>query len=504
MKKLFLLLIVLIILVCSYTVCADSEMLSIVVDTRPVTYTDAYPFIENGRTMIPLRLVSESMQANVEYDDATGIITITRNGNCKTKDANMTATWDYIEYNNVKYENAVAVAIFQKDSQKVTVELHQGTDVIHSTVALMDVPAKIINGRTFIPARYVAYALGYGIVFDAERNRVIYHYKAKQIADFTKPQQYPHDYYSYNPMMMAGQESVYNYRAFQYRDGYANVKIIDGDNGWEAYQNKGNWQDILDGKITLRGSEMLHLNSMPVNYTFETKEYTITNKNTHLENFEIFAKMYEDKMGDKAFITKDKYDATIDRVDITADTYDAICSVQYINGYYVIGPDKDVPITDSSLAGSSDHSRMDYTMFYYLDGNEKIYFTDFGYSRVAYSSSKYNLLTLETFLGEMGERIWTMMDDYYMHTGPFYRGEVCIGTDFHQARSDFREVEINKAYCEFYGFEFVSSTNPYNTGDSYGKLTANYNGIEFSVGYTRTPLLFPQCGYKVTVATLPK
>ncbi len=501
MKKLIIVFLALFTLLSSLPARAadTSGILSIVVDTKPVTYTDAYPFIENGRTMIPLRLVSENMQAQVEYDDATGVITITRDGNCQTRDANTTNTWTYIEYNGEKYENAVAVAKFQQDSRDVTIELYQNEKRIHSTVSMMDVPAKIIYGRTFVPARYVANALGYGIFFDSERNRVVYHYKAKQIADFTKSLQYPHDFYEYNSLFMGSMEPVYNYRAFPYRDSYGNIKVLDGDNGWEPY---------LDRQTNLRGAEMSYMLYMPIFYTFETKEYNITNAQAGKENLEIYAKMYTDKMGENAEVYETDYGY---RADIDGNTYDAICSVKYYTetGEYVFGSDRDVPITDPSLAASANYSRNDYTMFYYvLEDGYKMYLREWKGSTVDHYASKYNLLTLESFLGEMGERIWTMMDDYYMHTGPFERGEVCIGTDYITATRAFREVEIDAAYCAQYGFEFVSSVWPFgdmlSDDESHRVLTARYNGYEFSIKYRRNSLEYPQMGYTVTVDRLPK
>ncbi len=499
MKRFLSLLILISSVLCTLPFSASAGVLSIVVDTKPVTYTDAFPYIENGRTMIPLRLVSENMQAQVEYDPETSVITITRNGNCQTRDANQTDTWTYIKHGGTKYENAVAVAKFQKDSQKVIVELYQDGTLIHSTESLMDVPAKIIDGRTFVPARYVAYALGYGIVFDAERTRVIYHYKATQISDFTKSWQYPYDYYTYNSLFMGSMEPVYNYRGFNYRDGYGNIKVLDGDNGWESY---------LDRENNLRGAEMSYLLYMPIFYTFETDEYTITNSQTGKENLEIFAKMYADKMGDKSESYETDYGY---RTDIGDFTYDKANSVKYYKetGKYAIGPDRPKDIFDSSLAASRNFSRYDYSMFYYyLDNGDKSYFDEWKGSTADHYASKYNLLTLEAFLGEMGERIWTMMDDYYMHTGPFYRGEVCLGDDFNEARVSFREVEIDEFFCSQYGFEFISSVYPYadslvDTGD-VRVLTARYNGIEFTIKYRRNILMFPQAGYTVTVGKLPK
>lgn len=164
--------------------------------------------------------------------------------------------------------------------------------------------------------------------------------------------------------------------------------------------------------------------------------------------------------------------------------------------------------TSGILSIVVDTKLVTYTDAYpFIEDGYKMYLRDWKSSTVDHYASKYNLLTLESFLGEMGERIWTMMDDYYMHTGPFDRGEVCIGTDYLAASRMFREVEIDASYCAQYGFEFVSSVWPYGDmltdDESFRVLTAKYNGIEFSVEYRRNSLMYPQMGYTVTVDRLP-
>ena len=88
---------------------------------------DVAPVIENGRTLVPMRGVLEAMGATVSWDK-----------NSKT-----------------------ATAYLGEDSASVT---------INSLVAYtngypidLDVPAKIINGRTMVPLRFMAEAIGYNV-----------------------------------------------------------------------------------------------------------------------------------------------------------------------------------------------------------------------------------------------------------------------------------------------------------------------------------------------------
>ncbi|SCZ01767.1 stalk domain-containing protein [Alkaliphilus peptidifermentans] len=106
---------------------------------------DAMPIIENNRTLIPVRGVMEKMGANVEWDGE---------------------------------ENAVKVIM---DDVSILLHIGQDTAVITRDIDKeqvletinLDVPAKIIEGRTFIPGRFVAEALGAIVGWNDENRSVI-------------------------------------------------------------------------------------------------------------------------------------------------------------------------------------------------------------------------------------------------------------------------------------------------------------------------------------------
>ena len=86
---------------------------------------DAEPFIENGRTMVPVRAIAEALGLNVDYRE--GVVTITNPTNGKTV---------------VLY---VGRAEAEVDGQKVT----------------LDAPARIVPpGRTVVPLRFVGESMG--------------------------------------------------------------------------------------------------------------------------------------------------------------------------------------------------------------------------------------------------------------------------------------------------------------------------------------------------------
>lgn len=99
------------------------------VNDELVVFPDEQPYVdENGRTMIPVRFVAEALGADVEWDPATRTAIISKDG------------------------TTVEITIGQKNL-KVT------KDGKTSTVA-MDTAAVNKDGRTSVPIRFVAEALG--------------------------------------------------------------------------------------------------------------------------------------------------------------------------------------------------------------------------------------------------------------------------------------------------------------------------------------------------------
>ena len=90
---------------------------------------DMAPIIENGRTLVPLRGVLEAMGATVTWDQST-----------KT-----------------------ASAFFDGNSASVTI--NKFTAYANGYAMTLEVPAKIVNGRTMVPLRFMAEAIGYDVSF---------------------------------------------------------------------------------------------------------------------------------------------------------------------------------------------------------------------------------------------------------------------------------------------------------------------------------------------------
>ena len=92
--------------------------------------TDAAPFIDNGRTFVPVRYLGDSIGAKTDWDGATDTATLT------------------------KGDVVVKLTI---DSKSI---------LVNDKASTIDVAPVIKDGRTYIPARYVAEAFSYTVGWD--------------------------------------------------------------------------------------------------------------------------------------------------------------------------------------------------------------------------------------------------------------------------------------------------------------------------------------------------
>lgn len=84
---------------------------------------DVPPVIMDGRTLVPFRAIAESLDAKVDWDQETRTV------------------------------------IIERDGTVVTLTIGSNVATINGEEVELDVPASITNGRTFVPARFIAEAL---------------------------------------------------------------------------------------------------------------------------------------------------------------------------------------------------------------------------------------------------------------------------------------------------------------------------------------------------------
>ncbi len=125
MKKVLSLLILIVMIMSMFSTIALADDISIGIEIygRKVTF-DVMPVNVNGRVLVPLRGIFETLGANVSWDDATKTVSATR------EDTSISLTID----KNIATVNGKEVSL--------------------------DVPATIIESRTLVPVRFVSEALG--------------------------------------------------------------------------------------------------------------------------------------------------------------------------------------------------------------------------------------------------------------------------------------------------------------------------------------------------------
>ncbi|MGB9855565.1 MAG: DctP family TRAP transporter solute-binding subunit [Caldisericum exile] len=105
------------------------------VDSKVITL-DSPPIIENGRTLVPFRFIGESIGANIGWD----------------------GTKKEVSY------------VFGDINLKLTIGSNKA--VVNNVINMLDVPPKIVSGRTLVPVRFVTETLGAKVGWDANTRTV--------------------------------------------------------------------------------------------------------------------------------------------------------------------------------------------------------------------------------------------------------------------------------------------------------------------------------------------
>ena len=113
-----------------------ADEIKIIINDKPVTF-DQMPVIVDGRTLVPLRGISETLGAEVLYTAATKRVTVTRDGVV------------------VKLKIGSAEAYIDREEKT------------------LDVPATVISDRTMVPVRFISEAYGSKVEWDGNTKTVI-------------------------------------------------------------------------------------------------------------------------------------------------------------------------------------------------------------------------------------------------------------------------------------------------------------------------------------------
>ena len=101
------------------------------------TLSEAYAIQEAGRTLVALRPIFDALDVSLHWDSGT------------------------------------QTAIGQKGNDIVQLTIGNSTAKINNETINLDVPGKIKNGKTLVPARFIAESLGATVSFDSSNNAVV-------------------------------------------------------------------------------------------------------------------------------------------------------------------------------------------------------------------------------------------------------------------------------------------------------------------------------------------
>ena len=147
MKKLLSVLLCFVLCISMVTPAVAQQEITIIVNGENIEF-DVAPFIENGRTMVPLRAICEAMGAKVSWNDEARCATIS------------------------------------KDAHTRTFYIDEGTifDGLCSVRYPCDVAPKIVSDRTFVPLRAIAQSIDCNVGWD-EKTRTVTVDEKKQPID---------------------------------------------------------------------------------------------------------------------------------------------------------------------------------------------------------------------------------------------------------------------------------------------------------------------------------
>ena len=118
---------------------AANDDIKVIVDGTELVISeeDTKPFVEDGRTLVPMRAIFEALGATVEWDDATKTVTGV------------------------------------SDSGSVEMQVGSDTIKINGNDVPVDVPAQIVDGRTVVPVRVISEGLNCDVDWSQETKTVI-------------------------------------------------------------------------------------------------------------------------------------------------------------------------------------------------------------------------------------------------------------------------------------------------------------------------------------------
>lgn len=427
------------VLLCMLIGTTSVQATDIAVDNVNVVFTDAYAVVKDGRTLAPLRAVAEAMGADVQWNAGDKSIVLTKE------------VYDAI-YDGKTYDKAVFVSEMKLGSFAIRIKMLYNGDVVYDVKKEMDIRAQSINGRTYVPARYVGYALGYEIEW--KNNTVCYRDVKMQNTEFTVDKSVKF------PTIVSEKFPTRAYR------GYGDVIVADGDYGTRKVigTNKSNGRKIyyyVDGAWNYEIGGLVVIDTDKFDVDLSDPAATV-------ENFES--------------VYRDITNSTITKIE-DSDTMRWLCLMRDAKspsaklGYRYIPIDVETDKYQPMWCIKPISMPVDYSHYVYKDdagqnveGFKSKFLTDDRYCAADM------LLMLHTLMEETGERIWQMMYDYYNCCG--YQEK----TQTEYVSADFVSPPIDESITSLYGLSFKSHSIS-GVGEYVLDLNDEVNGNNIRIAY---------------------
>jgi len=136
-----------------------TSAINVKVENKDVAWTDAVPFIKDGRTLVPLRPIADALGLSVVWN---------------------------AEAQQAGFSDGKTTVVFELNSKEYVVFYDEYLN--KADVVKMDTSAISVNGRTYAPAKYLAQAFGYNVGWNGNTNTVtISKGKVETVIPETKP-----------------------------------------------------------------------------------------------------------------------------------------------------------------------------------------------------------------------------------------------------------------------------------------------------------------------------
>lgn len=168
MKKVFTIMAIVLLCFTGTVNTALASSIAVNVNGQHINFSDAAPFIDNsGRTMVPMRAIAEALDLQVQWDGSKQSITISMERTNVDFQKKLAFSYEQLQYGMPHFsDNADGIdtvkQIFYVNSNKMDFSYSNGqvTDTLNGEI---DTKPVIKDGRTYLPARYIAEAFGYSV-----------------------------------------------------------------------------------------------------------------------------------------------------------------------------------------------------------------------------------------------------------------------------------------------------------------------------------------------------